>query len=112
MKKTANIAMDDRRVLKDVITDQSVIVEDKYSKYKTQDLNTKSPKIKTESKSVEVSKEGLCGLIGLLGIFIYTNPTMALNWYNFCLPVINLITIPNLIIAISVLLIINKIIDK
>lgn len=112
MKKTANIAMDDRRVLKDIITDQSIIVEDKYAKYKTQKLNVNLPKNKTESKNIELSKEGLWGLIGLFGIFIYTNPTAALNWYNFCLPIINLITIPNLIIVTAALLIINKVLDK
>ena len=109
--KTMNIAMDDKRVLKNVLTDQSVVVEDKYAKYKAQSPNVNLPKFESKPESAEITYPGTMALIGLLGIFIWSNPTAAMCWYNFMLPIISFITLPNLAIAIGLLLIINKLLD-
>lgn len=109
--KTMNIAMDDKKVLKDVLTDKSIVVEDKYAKYKNQNMNINLPKFESKTESAEITYTGTMALIGLLGIFIWSNPTSAMCWYNFMLPIINLITIQNLAIAIGLLLVINKILD-
>lgn len=110
--KTMNIAMDDKKVLKDVLTDKSIVVNDKYAKYKTQPPNVNIPKFESKTNSAEISYTGTMALIGLLGIFIWSNPTSAMCWYNFMLPIINLITLPNLAIVIGVLLVVNKLLDS
>lgn len=109
--KTINIAMDDKKVLKDVLTDQSVVVNDKYAKYKTQTPNVNIPKFESRTESVEITYTGTMALVGLLGIFIWSNPTAAMSWYNFMLPIISFITLPNLAILIGLLLVVNKLLD-
>ena len=87
MKNNIGIAVDDRRVLKGATTSQSIIVKDKYARYKTPELTIKTPKIKTEIKNAEISTTGIYGLIGLSGMFIWSNSTSALCWHNLFLPI-------------------------